>query len=88
MIDCVPLRYLPPGNQVRCIVGLSTLFFLAPESFKPGKVLQIAEKIAKQLIAILDGERITWLFDFVASGPYLREMVNTIEKLMEMVKYF
>ncbi|KAG8179867.1 hypothetical protein JTE90_007047 [Oedothorax gibbosus] len=84
LLDCVPLRYLQPGNQIRCVVGLSTLLFLAPESFKSGKVLNVAEKIAKQMIAIINGERSLWLFDFVTSGLYLREVVNTIEKLIEM----
>ncbi|KAF8791953.1 Unhealthy ribosome biogenesis protein 2 like protein [Argiope bruennichi] len=84
LIECLPLEYLLPGNQVKCIVGLSVLFFLTPESCNSHEARNVAEKIAKLLIAIFDAVRSIWFFDFVNSGFYLREVVNTLERLMTM----
>ncbi|CAL1279774.1 unnamed protein product [Larinioides sclopetarius] len=84
LIDCLPLEYLLPGNQVRCIVGLSVLFFLTPESCSTSEASIVTEKISKLLVAIFDGVRSVWFFDFVNSGFYLKEIVNTLERLLTM----
>ncbi|GIY15082.1 regulator of G-protein signaling egl-10 [Caerostris extrusa] len=85
LVDCLPLEYLLPGNQVRCIIGLSVLLFLTPESLDAKKVFVAAEKISKLLISIFEGVRSVWFFDFVDSFSYLKEMVNTLDRLM-MIK--
>ncbi|GFQ96152.1 unhealthy ribosome biogenesis protein 2-like protein, partial [Trichonephila clavata] len=82
LIDCLPLEYLLPGNQVRCVVGLSVLLFLTPESCNQEDALMIAEKICKLMIAIFEGPRSNWFFDFVNGVAYMREIVNTFEKLV------
>ncbi|GBO44824.1 hypothetical protein AVEN_3853-1, partial [Araneus ventricosus] len=84
LIDCLPLEYLLPGNQVRCIVGLSVLLFLTPESCSASEARIVAEKISKLLVAIFDGVRSVWFFDLVNSGFYLKEIVNTLERLLTM----
>ncbi|GFS83635.1 uncharacterized protein NPIL_362101, partial [Nephila pilipes] len=83
LIDCMPLEYLLPGNQVRCIIGLSVLLFLTPETQSRNEAPMIAEKISKLLGAILEGTRSIWFFDFVNSGAYMRELVNTLQKLVD-----
>lgn len=84
LIDCLPLEYLLPGNQVRCIIGLSVFLFLTPESCNQNDAIRIAEEICRLLVAIFDGARSIWFFDFINAGAYMRELVNTFEKLMNM----
>ncbi|GFW49325.1 unhealthy ribosome biogenesis protein 2-like protein [Trichonephila clavipes] len=86
LIDCLPVEYLLPGNQVRCVVGLSVLLFLTPESCNQDDALMIAEKICKFMVAIFDGPRSNWFFDFVNGVAYMRELVNTFKKLVNMTR--
>ncbi|GFS70810.1 uncharacterized protein NPIL_40661, partial [Nephila pilipes] len=39
--------------------------------------------VLQLLGAILEGTRSIWFFDFVNSGAYMRELVNTLQKLVD-----
>ncbi|XP_015927309.2 unhealthy ribosome biogenesis protein 2 homolog isoform X1 [Parasteatoda tepidariorum] len=86
LIECLPLEYLLPGNQMQCLVGLSVLFFLTPDLGHKDNVSKLAEQIATQMVKIFDGVRSIWLFDFVTSGPFLQKIVLTTTKLVEQDK--
>ncbi|KFM76338.1 Unhealthy ribosome biogenesis protein 2-like protein, partial [Stegodyphus mimosarum] len=86
LINCLPLEYLFPANQMRCIIGLSFLLFMIPDNYNIYEAMPQAEEICGFLSAIFDGVRSVWLFDFVNSGLYLQAVIKTLEKLVNKQK--
>ncbi|XP_054720153.1 uncharacterized protein LOC129229798 [Uloborus diversus] len=82
LLNCLPLEYLLPSNQLRCIIGLSVLLILIPSNLERIEALFLVKKISFLLVTIISGVRSVWLFDFVKSGPFLKVITNSLEKVI------
>lgn len=69
---------------MKCIMGLSLLFFLIPQSCTADEAVILAKEISHLLLIIFEGARSIWLFDFMASGHYLKFVVKTVESVLSV----
>lgn len=74
----LPLEYLLPGNQVRCLLGLSSLIFCIKSD--------LIDPVTDILTRIWSGVRSIWLFNFVQSDLYIEKLILALAKVLDLSK--
>ncbi|XP_022250592.1 unhealthy ribosome biogenesis protein 2 homolog [Limulus polyphemus] len=88
--SCLPLESLFPGNQIRCLLGLTTLLFSVRDCLMTGRfhgdVCEITIEICVAFVSILAGVRSVWLFPFVEPVPLLTCVLDSLAVIIDKEK--
>ncbi|XP_076310418.1 unhealthy ribosome biogenesis protein 2 homolog [Tachypleus tridentatus] len=88
--SCLPLESLYPGNQIRCLLGLTVLLVSVRDCLMTGRfhgdVCQITIEICVAFVSILSGVRSVWLFHFVEPVPLLTCVFDSLAVIIDKAK--
>ncbi|XP_054167333.1 uncharacterized protein LOC128964722 [Oppia nitens] len=76
LTDCLPLEYLLPVNQMRCLISLSILLVCIDSN--KSKDIKLVDLILDSIIRIFDGARSVWLFSYVNPSKYFIRLLKSL----------